>query len=313
MSTTMQQEENLKVLSWKEARKILRIMLENYLAISTAAQSQSHIAAKRQRGMLQRWIYYDMDLYLGSFLVSIALLVLTALALAGHREEDDHRSISFTTLRAQLAASILLVAISLMSIWIANRRRLLSLHDCHHYKRRHVASFLRQMDRLEEAEQSPPDHDEATNPQATTATIHGDTSIHTLEDLLKSKGTALTDIYPVYRRNGSCASWTRLPSMLLVQDDLVALQIGDIAPAHSHLLDNPQIQLQRGDRLSLELLQESLSQVLSSLPRGRTTLSSNLADMGKSSHHFLTLCNRMHIFRVEEIPLQEFIHRSPGM
>lgn len=113
---------------------------------------------------------------------------------------------------------------------------------------------------------------------------------------------------PVYRvslRNGKqMASWSRIPSLLLVAGDVVALQIGDIAPADCELLDpnDKAIRCKVGDSMKTAFVQEGF---LSTLPSGRTTIQ-------KDSDAFLQLCNGMRIFRVTETPLETFLRKPTG-
>ena len=100
------------------------------------------------------------------------------------------------------------------------------------------------------------------------------------------------------------ASWSRIPSLLLVQGDLVALQIGDIAPADCELADprDNTIRCQVGDPVKTSAVQDDYH---SNLPVGRTTVS-------QDSELFLQLCNGMRVFRVTESPLEAFLRKPSG-
>ena len=100
------------------------------------------------------------------------------------------------------------------------------------------------------------------------------------------------------------SSWSRIPSLLLVQGDLVALQIGDIAPADCELADpkDSVIHCRVGDAVKTSFLQDGYH---STLPTGRTTVP-------KDSELFLQLCNGMRLFRVTETPLEKFLRKPIG-
>lgn len=128
-------------------------------------------------------------------------------------------------------------------------------------------------------------------------------------------GTALTAIYPVYRLSqhedpltGSSTirggSWSRIPSLLLVQGDHIALQVGDAAPAPCRVLEGkePMAVFEVGQKITLESLGESVNRVIGKLPKGRSTLPSK-------SDELLTLCNGIRIFEVLETPLEGFLRQ----
>ena len=56
-------------------------------------------------------------------------------------------------------------------------------------------------------------------------------------DPIEISGTSLTDIYPVYRvSEDGDGAWLKLPSLLLVKGDFIALQLGDTAPGNCELV-----------------------------------------------------------------------------
>jgi hypothetical protein len=97
------------------------------------------------------------------------------------------------------------------------------------------------------------------------------------------------------------ASWSRVPSLLLVQGDYIALQVGDTAPADCVLVDNVEepVRFCVGDRVT------SFHGIVSELPLGRTTLPVN-------SDNLLLLCNGMRVFVVTETPLVRFLRKPAG-
>jgi hypothetical protein len=196
--------------------------------------------------------------------------------------------------KSQVAASLLLLCGSLLSIWVVHRRRYLCLNDSDSAKRRQISKFLKALD--------------AEEGIAFRATPSGEE----LEQVVNLSGTAQTDIYPVYRKikktdsfNETTASWSRIPSLLLVRDDYIALQIGDLVPANCVAVDGKLLTIHAGDRLSCASFGVTADQIVDKLPKGRTTLQDN-------SEFLLTHCNKLEIFRVTDAPIEEFIRRPPG-
>jgi hypothetical protein len=291
-------------LSWGEARSRLRRLLEEYLDQPPVLQQKRNTneAPHEKESILAWWINRDLDLYGGSLAVSVALFVLTAFSLKERHDGVDtgslHPGADLAVYREQVAASVLLVAGSIASLWTVRRRRFLCLSDSVDAKKRVISRFLKVLWVKSEHDEHRPDGESSPS---STMVPPGDT--------VDLNGSALTDLYPVYRRTGSTSgshgSWRRIPSLLLVKDDYVALQVGDIAPAHCCFVDNPSIRKAAGDRIKLESSGETVADVMAQLPRGRTTLPAD-------SELLLSLCTRTQVFKVLEAPLQGFIHRTPG-
>jgi hypothetical protein len=312
-------------LSWSEARARLRELLEKYLSepslssrklnanvqaffsateTTPAAATKTTATATAEKPFLSWWILGDLDLYAGSLPLSIALFVLACISLNERRDGHGHLGLQpaakLAIYRGELAASVLLVAGSIVSLWMVRRRRFLCNNDGENAKRREILRFLRTV-----ASDKNSDKDSAGN-TATSAMGFGDAGVSVA-------GTALTDIYPVYRQSGSgddaLASWARVPSLLLVAGDYIALQVGDIAPASCAMVDPSSLTkvstIASGDRIELSSFGNTLGGVMNQLPRGRSTLPMD-------SDHLLTLCNKMRVFRVQKAPLDDFIHRSQG-
>lgn len=285
-------------LSWGEARTLLCQLLEAYLEESQSSRkvTEAPRTTGKETSPLSFWIRRDLDLYAGSLALSIALFILSCFSLAerqgGVGNGSLHPGADVAIYRGQLAASVLLVAGSIVSLWMVRRRRFLCNNDGENAKRREIFRFVRAMKSQEE------DGAAVSSKQA---------------DAMSLWGTALTDIYPVYRRSGSAedspATWGRVPSLLLVEGDFIALQIGDIAPANCAVLDalssEELASVVSGDRIEFSSFGDTPASVINELPRGRTTLPPD-------SDHLLTLCNKMRVFRVLKAPLDDFIHRSSG-
>jgi len=168
---------------------------------------------------------------------------------------------------------------------MVRRRRFLCENDGDTSKRREVSRFLQKLNHEEQEE-----NEKKQQQQAASAAIATDADTGQVgedDNMISSgagggaggssttgigvhprSGTSLNDIYPVYRRSvgaknsnndneeTSCsyddcaASWSRIPSLLLVEGDYVALQIGDIVPAECVSVDEPRRSLRIGDTLS---------------------------------------------------------------
>lgn len=285
-------------LSWKEARSRLRKLLEEYVENPPPPRRarDEPSPSTGNESLLVKWIANDLDLYFGSLACSVGLLTLSAFSfLRKLGDKDDSAlkpSASESVYRSQLAACILLVLGSFASLWMVRRRAYLSLNDTDSSQQREILRFLRALGKCEENERDNPSD--------------GSESV-------QLSGTALNDIYPVYRRSCRNAnklqeSWTRIPSLLLVDGDYIALQVGDIAPACCVMVIGDKlssVKTSTGERITLELLGETSDQVLRNLPKGRSSLSSD-------SEHVLTLCNRKRIFWILDAPLKDFIYRPAG-
>jgi hypothetical protein len=317
-------------LSWSEARARLRELLEQYLsepslpcrkenieagntetttAAATAKTTTTPITAEKP--FLSWWILGDLDLYAGSLPLSIALFILASVSLRERREGVGESALNpaakISIYLGELIASVLFVVGSVVSLWMVRRRRFLCNNDGENAKRREILRFLRT---VASGDKGGGDHKDtsAGNTAGASATGLGGDFVG-----VSVAGTALTDIYPVYRQSGSddnaVASWARIPSLLLVAGDYIALQVGDIAPASCAIVDPTSSRkvstIASGDRIELSSFGDSLASVMNQLPRGRTSLPMD-------SDHLLTLCNKMRVFRVQKAPLDDFIHRSQG-
>jgi hypothetical protein len=137
--------------------------------------------------------------------------------------------------------------------------------------------------------------------------------------------TTATTTNPIHTTNmvsSSSSSWTTLPSLLLVQGDWIALQVGDIAPANCTMI-TPRAAapaaattttttrtFAAGERITMESLHCTIDSVTTKLPLGRTTLPT--LPTIKSCDHFLTLCNHLQIFILNESPISSSLKRTTG-
>ena len=139
-------------LTWREARLLLRQVLESYLNEPAPRRSAAPEKGCPPRWFLPRWIQkYDFDLGV-ALLLSLALLVFSILSLVAKKNDTDilarlsgtlEPEASLEIYQAEVAASTLLLLGSVLSIWVARRRRYLLLNDNEDVKRREIRRYLR--------------------------------------------------------------------------------------------------------------------------------------------------------------------------
>jgi hypothetical protein len=297
------ESSNASPLSWIEARELLRSVLEQFLndrSLKSTLQNQKSPVVVSD-GIGSKWIFYNLDLYVGVVSIAIALLSSTLWSLIsikfGLIYPHWQPLASAYVYKSQIAASAFVVSGSILSIWMAHRRRFLCLNDSDTSKRREIKKFLK----VAAGEQ--------------VDSWNGVDAVDSPNGIVRLSGTSQTDIYPVYRKTSSVngeatARWSHIPSLLMVRGDYIALQIGDVVPATCVALDerdtygNP-IQVNIGERLSISTFGKDSDSLGDSLPKGRTIVPTD-------SESLLTLCNQMQVFRVIETPIEEFIRRPYG-
>jgi hypothetical protein len=300
MSRHIQDKSTIRPLSWVDARSRLRLLLKSYLQESTNISKKEETpedSIREKESLLSQWVTRDLDLYCGALMLSTVIFILACFSLKerhdGVGEGPLEPGASLGVYRSQVTAGFFLVVGSIVSIWTVHRRRFLCQNDGENAKKREISKFLRAWECME----------------GKASADSAETNTGNIDIPLELAGTALTDIYPVYRRNGvrkaSKASWKRIPSLLMAEGDLIALQIGDVAPADCVFVSNPEKQMEAGERITLQTFDQSLDDVISRLPKGRTTLEPD-------SEHLLSMCNKMQIFRVLKAPLAKFIRPSYG-
>lgn len=277
-------------LSWKEARSRLRDCLEKYLSHSPSLErKRAHDHIAENPGLARKWLQWDLDIYVGAFGTSLAILII---ACVGFVHEE---STGFGVRQSQLVAAIVMFLGFLANIWVVRRRRFSNSKGSDRLKRREIYTFLKELEKQE---------DELLEHSNGVSSDGG----------LNLAGNSLNDIQKVYRRycnqdgTTSGGSWSRIPSLLLVHGDHIALQVGDTVPANCRLVETSKSDhriIGAGDRITLAKFKETTTTVTANLPRGRTTLKND-------SENLLTLCNNMRIFVVLETPLDTFLRQRKG-
>ena len=294
-------------LTWREARYRLRSFLAQYASETppTEVKQRAPVLHEDTRNgacanLLAWWLYWDLDVYFATG-SAFANLIIAAMShtRGSFRSSDDARDeLLDDYLQSQLTAGVLVFLGGIINLWLIGRRRHSNRRGVGSLKRREIGRFLKEIEKQEEERLRQQDCTENLNTQ---------------EHPLELDGTSLAGVYPVYRRKfryggkSEPGSWCRIPTLLLVKGDHIALQVGDVTPAACKLIETHRIpvQLQEGELITLATFQETSTLAAAKWPRGRTTLP-------KDSEKLLTLCNNMRIFEVLETPLEGFLNQSPG-
>ena len=282
-------------LSWKEARNRLRETLEKYLQTPIKTVHRSTAKYESTHCCLYMWYKWDLDIICG-VLMSVGLLVIAILSFTSETIDEN----VVNNYRSQLVGAVVILCGCLANIWLINRYRFSSSHGIDGLKRRMISKFLRELTEQEGSTGGP---------------LYSETNQFSIEadgssiDLI---GTSLTDIYPVYRLSdgpgtNDDGSWCRVPTLLLVEGDRIALQVGDSAPAKCRVVEGKKSMavFESGQEIRLDdSCGESVGGLLGKVSRGRTTLPS------RDTNGLLRLCNDVRIFEVIESPLETFL-REP--
>lgn len=235
--------------------------------------------------------------------MSVSLLIITILSFTsqigdnidGNTEQID----SFT--RSQLIGAVAILCGCAVNIWIINRYRYSASHGIDSLKRRMISKFLKELNEQERRCKS----SASTNGNQ----VGNQPSINNHDSPIDLQGTSLTDIYPVYRLSDDHreGSWCRVPTLLLVNGDRIALQVGDSAPAKCRVVEGKMSMkvFETGQEIRLDDSSgESVESLLEKLNKGRTTLPS------QDTNGLLRLCNDVRIFEIIETPLEIFLRES---
>ena len=296
-------------LSWRRARTILRDVCENYLQTDLKCTTGTQHRSQQQSNTKSKRLFLFSCWNIAT---SVALLAPTIYFYTKdntyHRQQQHPNSSTLLSFPlTQLIGASIFFCVCIFNIWLVVRYHYTTSHGTDNMKRRMMSKFLKEI------------KDQVFCSAGLGCENNG-------IDLV---GTSLTDIYPVYRLNGNNnngdassddddtngyvhstrqGSWTRVPTLLLVEGDHVALQIGDIAPAKCRRIseENKSSQVfESGNKITLDVsCGETVESLFGQLRKGRTTLNS------QDSAGLLRLCNDVRIFEVLESPLEKFL-REP--
>lgn len=325
-------------LSWREARLRMRYVLKMYMESSrndnTVSSNTQNVAASEPVHMkiVNFWFSRNFDSYFGSILISLILMVLSAILYVKELQESDKDDILIDDqviskkklYLSQMVASLLLLFGSLMSVVAIHRRRQTSMRGIETKKRNIIASFLPVLDEMLEGNYDP---------------------LNAVEDV---KGTSLTDIYPVYRlsSDGKGGHWHKVPSLLLVEGDFVALQIDDIAPAdckvvtgskigHSvagvnkmksapnlkalanvspssteHHIGREPIIVKEGERIAPP--EKATSDARTNIQTCDPLFVAGKSKLQSNSRKLLHLTNNSKVYQLLDTPISQYLRKSPG-
>jgi hypothetical protein len=264
----------------------------NRSSTNTGNNNDSH-AAPSSLSVQLKWRQWDLDMVVGAFGISLSLLTIAIFSYVRDNNGSSPETSMSSFATSQLVGAVLIFLGCIFNVWLIARYRYSTSQGTDNLKRRMISRFLRELEQQEEACLENP----------SVGFVNEDNGI----DLV---GTSLTAIYPVFRlsqdpsgkTNG--ASWSRIPTLLLVQGDLIGLQIGDIAPATCRTLEGKaSVVFEKGDTISLEASNNTVEGIVSKFPKGRTTLPTD-------SDELLDLCNNIRVFEIMETPLVAFL-REP--
>jgi hypothetical protein len=298
---------HLVPLSWTKARATLAEVLEKYMKRPLPVVKST--GSEQKASPWQCCSRWGADFYAGALPMSAALLALSITSLEARKRGDAdsglNASAALSVYRTQVAGATLLLAGTLISIFLVKRREHIFARDSDVAKRTTISRFL-----------------QATEEQGGSSIeiISGGSarsraeSEIVVDQQLHHSGTSRTDIYPAYRRsdavNQQGAFWHRVPTLLLVKGDFIALQVGDVAPTRCKLLDTTGMMkslcvVEGGERITIASFGDSQPAPTSKFLRGKSVVP-------PQSRQLLELCNHLSVFVVEETPLESFLNLPHG-
>lgn len=283
-NNTQQHQVNVNIgpLTWNEARHRLKCTLESWNKCQQKNTDSQSTQTKYRFICLE-----NLDIILA------ILLCLGFVVLSLTLPTDSNLPESFTLM--QRIAAILFLVSSLASASILNRWAQVRERDQSIERRRCVTAFLREMEALDSS-------------NVCDATRRGEFSSIPC-DVIPRKN--VEDVYSTYRLNNTkdgtsidnqSGQWHRIPSLLLVKGDHIALKVGDTTPARCQSAKNHpnSIAIDAGVRLTMDLIGLSLK-----LQQGKSTV--------KTDEELLMLANGVQVFELLETPLESFLSKdTPG-
>lgn len=319
LSTGQQQQAvEFRCLTWKEAREKLLQVIEHHLEVHTHDPCSNLNASDNQKN--RKGFYHWCNFVdLGTALASSTLLFV--ISTMSYVERAAPSSPSATKLSPEadtyvyicdLVGSILALVASSVSILVVWARRRAYGCNRHVGVRRALRAFSTYLKKQTPKEERcsnmniipPEDLDISAEQQGPS-----------VGPIDLSSGTTLTDVYTVYRSD----QWYHVPSLLLVEGDVIAMQVGDTSPAWSEEIvtfmqrENSVVaatfaptSVQAGEKIAavetdnVGTNYEQEEDYIPTLPKGKLIRSPDSKDL-------LQLCNNMKIFLVKETPLKRFL------
>ena len=146
-------------LSWHEARRRLKRLLEEYLDESPPpTEKRNDNKGQTTYKILTLILNWDVDIYIGTLGSPTALLVIGCLVFVNGGIGSSSESADLKYRRSQLAASILVFLGGVLNLWLIRRRRYTTSQGSDSLKRREISRFLREIEK-QEKDSSPSDSD----------------------------------------------------------------------------------------------------------------------------------------------------------
>ena len=200
----------------------------------------------------------DPDMIFITVPLSLLFVILSFLLLPTNNNDSDedtnnNYSIIYHGIKMEQAASLLYLISSITSLWITKRRRKVSQDtDSSIERRRCVSSFLDGMKKCRR-ENNNMECDESKRYSSSKSRMDINNDNMKNVDTIPRKN--VEDVYSTYRINSNHVvvgqqqsqqqqqqqgrgHWHRIPTLLLVEGDFIALKVGDIAPARCTLVRN---------------------------------------------------------------------------
>ena len=200
----------------------------------------------------------DPDMIFITIPLSLLFVILSFLLLPTNNNDSDednnnNYSIIYHGIKMEQAASLLYLISSITSLWITKRRRKVSQDtDSSIERRRCVSSFLDGMKKCRR-ENNNMECDESKRYSSSKSRMDINNDNMKNVDTIPRKN--VEDVYSTYRINSNHVvvgqqqsqqqqqqqgrgHWHRIPTLLLVEGDFIALKVGDIAPARCTLVRN---------------------------------------------------------------------------
>ena len=201
----------------------------------------------------------DPDMIFITVPLSLLFVILSFLLLPTNNNDSDedtnnNYSIIYHGIKMEQAASLLYLISSITSLWITKRRRKVSQDtDSSIERRRCVSSFLDGMKKCRrENNNMECDESKRYSSSKSRMNINNDNMMKNVDTIPRKN---VEDVYSTYRINSNHVvvgqqqsqqqqqqqgrgHWHRIPTLLLVEGDFIALKVGDIAPARCTLVRN---------------------------------------------------------------------------
>ena len=336
-------QQNQTPLTWAKARDRLRCNLEQWkegrkqnnrrnssgdMSTATGREQEEEDDDRENEELVFSWLSIeDPDLRLVAIpLAAIHTILSFLIPVLQEQEYDTQFSIR------QQVVSILLLLSSLFSAWITNRRRTVSRETDRSIERRRCVSVF--LDGMEQWREKNDDQQESDS--------DGNNHNETIEKMMDNVGTIprknVEDVYSTYRiesdNNNDKGQWHRIPTLLLVEGDFIALKVGDIAPAKCRPLSSSSSSsdcciVAAGERLTVQSLPQVTKETLMSQDAPKSMKNSSVKSgllpqgrysVGYHSKELLLLANGIRIFVLLETPIDLFLkkeqntkHRPPAV